>query len=129
MGSIAKRDRDAYLAHLLASGRSLNEAAKLARCSRATVARRRADPEFGELLRREVQLIVEEARRHLVANANKATQVLVEISSDRQQKAMSRIAAARSLLEFGLRFTEVIDVNARLRTLESEWAQYREEKT
>ena len=91
------------------------------------MARRRQDPEFIELIEEEVQLLVRQSRQLLVANANKVTAVLVSIAGDTTEKAMSRVAAARSVLEYGMRYSEMIDMKARLAELEAQWRQFREE--
>lgn len=121
----ANHDRDVLLAHLLAGGKSLSEAARLAKVSRSTVARRRKDPEFVALIEQEVEALVGESRRQLVSHANTVTAVLVSIAGDKSEKATSRVAACRSVLEYGLRFSEMVDVKSRLSSLEEAWTTFK----
>ena len=125
MAAKTNRDRDAYVAHLLAGGSSVSAAAKLSGLSRATIARRMHDDEFRELLRNEVALLVEAGRRHLLADAASVRGVLAKIANDDEERAMPRIAAIRAILEYGLKYTELADVKVRLESLEDQWREFK----
>lgn len=95
-----KRDAvNEALIRALLGGSTWPEAAEQAGCSRATVARRMADPEFrGELTRRQADAR-NEVERRLVAVATSAVDTLTTILSDDSQPAAARVMAARTVLD------------------------------
>ena len=59
--------------------------------------------------------MIEDAAAQAKQSLNPALSCLREIVEDGAETATARIQAARSLLEYGLRLTEIVDI---LRTLE-----------
>ena len=54
--------------------------------------------------------MVDDAAADLKRTLSPAVKALREIVSDEEQSASARISAARSLLEFGLRYSEFTDI-------------------
>lgn len=77
-----------------------------------------AKPEFKEELREHRQKVVEASCTALQTNMGKATDVLVEIMHDETQPARDRVAAARSIIEFGIESAKFVDILPRLEALE-----------
>ena len=74
-----------------------------------------ADPEFQKEYKAAFSQLVTDATRQAQKSLSPALSALREIVEDDEESAGSRIAAARSLLEYGLRLTEFNDI---LRDLE-----------
>lgn len=64
--------------------------------------------------------LVADARMRGQQLLSPAMETLAEICSDTDAKATDRIAAARSILEWGIRLTEFSDIEERLEALERE---------
>ena len=77
-----------------------------------------AKAEFKEELREHRQKVVEASCTALQTNMGKATDVLVEIMHDETQPARDRVAAARSIIEFGIESAKFVDILPRLEALE-----------
>lgn len=91
------------------------QAAQAAGVNVKTLRRYLEDPEFQSEYRRAITSLVDDAASQAKQSLNPALACLREIVEDDEQGAFARIQAARSLLEFGLRLTEITDI---LRTLE-----------
>lgn len=74
-----------------------------------------ADPEFQVEYKKAFQALVTEATRQAQQALSPAISALQSIVEDEDESSSSRIAAARALLEYGLRLTEFNDI---LRELE-----------
>lgn len=79
-----------------------------------------ADEEFTKAYRDACREMVESATRQAQQSLNSAISTLREICEDEEAAAGSRISAARTILEFGLRMTELWDVLATLAKIEAE---------
>ena len=86
------------------------EAALYAGISESTLRRFLADPAFQKELRRAYADMVDDAARDLKRAMSPAVKALVDIVTDPEQNANAKNAAARSLLEYGLRYSEFNDV-------------------
>lgn len=75
-----------------------------------------ADPEFQQAYKRAFAELVTEATRQAQRALSPALSALRSIVEDETENSSTRIAAARSLLEYGLRLTEFNDI---LRDLEA----------
>lgn len=75
-----------------------------------------SDPEFQQAYKRAFSELVTDATRQAQQALSPAISALRDIVEDSEEAASSRIAAARSLLEYGLRLTEFSDI---LRDLEA----------
>lgn len=102
-------------------------AARAAGIGLTTLKRYLADPEFMAEYRAAVSGLLDDATRESQQALSPALSTLREITTDSEAPATARIAAARSLLEYALRLTEVNDILDQLRELE-EWRAESEEK-
>ena len=94
------------------------EAAKKAGMTDRTIRNYLANPDFAaELMRRKRQLVAD-ATRQMQANYQAAINALREVLDDQEAPPAARISAARAVLEFGIRFTELSDVLPRLEAVE-----------
>ncbi|CAH0535535.1 hypothetical protein [Oscillospiraceae bacterium] len=76
------------------------------------------EPEFQTAYQEAVTKLLEEASVQAKQGLSPALSCLREIVEDRKTAATARIQAARSLLEYGLRLTETVDVMKQLNELE-----------
>lgn len=102
------RQRKAIQGLLLCSTKK--EAAAFAGIGESTLRSYLADPEFQAELRKGFAAMVDDAAADLKRTLSPAVKALREIVSDEEQSASARISAARSLLEFGLRYSEFADI-------------------
>lgn len=86
------------------------EAARAAGIDPATLRRYLSDKEFLEYYREAVRGLVEDATRQAQQAMNPALSTLTEIATDSKAGHAARVSASRSLLEFGLRLTEINDI-------------------
>jgi len=85
------------------------------------------EPEFQAAYQEAVTKLLEEASVQARQGLNPALSCLREIVEDRKTAATARIQAARSLLEYGLRLTETVDIMKQLNELEK-WKMESEER-
>ena len=90
------------------------EAARLAGVDTKTVYRYLQDPEFQAEYRKAVDGVIGQATKEAQAALSPAIQTLREIMQDVTAGSMPRISAARALLEFGLRLTEIVDILSKI---------------
>ncbi len=69
-----------------------------------------ADPEFQREYAKAFQSLVDDATREAQGALSPAISVLRTIALDEEENSTARIAACRSLLEYGLRLTEFNDI-------------------
>lgn len=93
-------------------------AAQAAGVNETTVRRYLSDPVFQKEYRAAFSQLVTDATRQSQKALSPALSALREIVEDNQESSGSRIAAARSLLEYGLRLTEFTDILEQLAELE-----------
>lgn len=86
------------------------EAAKAAGISEVTLRKYLADEEFQAEYRKAFTGLVTEATRQAQKALSPALSALSDIVKDDEENSSARIAAARSLLEYGLRLTEFSDI-------------------
>lgn len=91
-------------------------AAKQAGITSRTLREYLANPEFQEAYKKAFGQLVTDATRQVQKSLSPAISALDSIVKDENESAGSRISAARSLLEYGLRLTEFNDI---LKTLEA----------
>ena len=77
-----------------------------------------ADPEFYEAYQQAHARLVEDATQRMQRGLNSAVDTLQEIATDQDAGKTARVAAARSLLEQALRYTELSDLLGRIAKLE-----------
>ena len=86
------------------------EAAIYAGISESSLRRFLAEPEFQAELRKAFARMVDDAANDLKRTLSPAIQALQSIVADEEQSASARISAARSLLEYSLRYSEFSDI-------------------
>lgn len=111
------KNQEKALAALLSSDTQAEAAAKIGVTAR-TLRSYLADPAFFAEYQRMRRQVVSDATRQIQSSLHSAIQALLNIVEDENTSAPARISAARSILEYGLRFTEVTDVLTRLEDLE-----------
>lgn len=97
--------------------RTQKEAAAMAGIRDSTLRNYLHDPEFAAEFRRASAALVDDATQQLKQALPLAVQRLISIIQNDNETSKSHIAAARAILEYGLRFTEFNDI---LRELEDE---------
>lgn len=86
------------------------EAAKAAGITPRTMTAYLADPNFQREYKKAYGELVTDAARQAQQSLNPALAALRSIVDDPNQNGNTRIAAARALLEYGLRLTEINDI-------------------
>lgn len=86
------------------------EAAREAGIAESTLRSYLADLEFQAELRKAFARMVDDAANDLKRTLSPAIQALQSIVADEEQSASARISAARSLLEYSLRYSEFSDI-------------------
>ena len=84
----------------------------------STLKRYLADPDFQAEYQKAMSKLIEGAATQAKQSLSPALSCLREIVNDGKKSDMARIQAARSLLEYGLRLTEVYDLSQRIDRLE-----------
>ena len=97
---------------------TLEEAAKFAHVSSTTLWRWQQDPGFQAECQRARRQSMGRAMAQLQQASFTAVKTLKEIMEDPKASASARVMAARTVLEMGLRATEVDDFGSRLSALE-----------
>lgn len=86
------------------------DAAKAAGITSRTMTSYLADPNFQREYKKAYGELVTDATRQAQQSLNPALAALRSIVDDPNQNGNTRIAAARALLEYGLRLTEISDI-------------------
>jgi len=86
------------------------KAAWVAGIGLTTLKRYLEDAEFQAAYQKAIAGLVEDAAAQAKQSLNPALSCLREIVEDGEETATARIQAARSLLEYGLRLTEIVDI-------------------
>lgn len=103
----------------LMTNRTVESAAKAAGVSSKTVRRYLQDPEFLASYQSAVDGVMERATKQLQGSLTAAIERLGRIVRNDNDSSQAHIAAARALLDFTLRFTELNDVLTKLEQLEA----------
>ncbi len=112
-----KRRADEKLLLTLACGATVENAARAAGLSTATVYRRLAEPDFRQRLQQLRTDMVSRAAATLTAAGTEAVKTLLALQQASIPAAV-RLGAARSILELGIKLREVADLEERLAALE-----------
>ena len=110
-------DRDDIAAAALATGKTWDEAAAAAGCSRSTIARLERNPEFRKRVSDIRARIVDQAVSVLVTSLADAFAQIALISSD-GDKEENRLRASGMIAELLLRFRREGDLEERMRRIE-----------
>ena len=101
----------------LLTNKTKQEAARAAGIAPRTMTLYLSDPEFQMAYSAAFKNLVTDATREAQATLSPAICVLKSIMEDEEENSSARIAAARSLLEYGLRLTEFNDILQELQTI------------
>ncbi len=112
-----RRKADEIFMLALACGATVEAAAQKAGISRATAYRRLQDPEFRSRLQEVRSDMVNRAAGTLTAASTEAIKTLLSLQQPAVPPA-TRLGAARSILEIGIKMREVADIDERLKALE-----------
>jgi len=102
----------------LAAGQNVTQAAVTAGVGRRTAARYHQDPSVRAALAAAQSDALGQVTRRAVAEMVKALDTLAGIMANERASPSARVAAARAVLESGLRFTELCDLARRVDDLE-----------
>lgn len=97
-----KRHRDEVIISALVGGASYSEAARVGRVSRATVARRMAEPAFLSRVLEEREQMIDRVRGLLVDGSLAAARSILHLAQDAGSESV-RMAAASRVLDLALR--------------------------
>lgn len=98
--------------------KSRTDAARVCGLSTKTLQGYEKLPEFAEALERGRREALADAAHRMAAGYSDTVDALQAIVQDGAAADPARVAAARALLEYGLKFAELTDVNKRLDRLE-----------
>ena len=90
--------------------RTRAEAAKAAGIGESTLREYMKDPEFSAAYKHAAACIMDGATRQLQQNLTAAIDRLAQIVADDEENSMAQISASKTLLDYGLRFTEFNDI-------------------
>ena len=113
-----RRNADHLFLNALACGATIENAAASAGIGQTTAYRRLKEPEFQEQLRKTKAEMVGRTAAMLTAAAREAVRTLVTLMKD-SSPAPSRLGAARTILELGVRLRESAELEERIAVLES----------
>lgn len=113
---ITPRKEKALQALLVSRTRA--EAAKAAGIGESTLREYMKDPEFSTAYKQAASELLNSATMQLRQNLTAAIDRLGQIVTDDAEASPAQISAARTLLDFNLKFTELTDVLDRLTELE-----------
>ena len=119
---MAKRINDEEIILALLTSPTLEMAARQCRLSVRQLYERRQDPTFVDKLRQAQTEALENTTRFLQAATGTAARVLAEIAESPGRPAQVRISAAKSILDMAVRYTETVDLQARLDALERQFS-------
>jgi hypothetical protein len=116
-----RQNADEMLLMALACGATVEAAAQKAGVSRGTANRRLNDPDFRQRLQEVRSEMVQRTAGMLTAAAGEAVKTLLDLQKNTVPHA-SRLGAARSVLEIGIKMRESADLEARLAAVEAQLA-------
>jgi len=96
----------------------LQKACEQAKVSKTTLWRWLKTPAFQSHYREARRQLVETTFAHIQRNGERASKVLIEIAESKDAPAASRVAAARAILEQGVKGVETLDIAERIEKLE-----------
>lgn len=110
---------DAKILAALLTARSVPEAAKVAKVSERTIYNRLADDSFRAAYVQQRREALNMACKCLQSALVDAVEVLSSTMRDTEAAPQHRITAARSVLDYGVKLTELTDLAARVEALEA----------
>lgn len=113
-----KKNDEKLLTALLTTS-TINSAAEKAGVTEKTIRNRLADPDFRAEYDQRRRSMVDNACKTLQLAMTGASAILGNIAKDQSVSPAARISAARSVLEYGYKLTELTDLAARVAALEA----------
>jgi len=107
------------MAALLTSG-TRREAARKAHVSESTIYNYLQDPVFSEEYENRRKQLITDASDQIQRGLAPAISTLREIAEDVKASKNARVAAARALIEYGIRLAEITDIYKRIDRLEEQ---------
>ena len=114
--------RESAFVRALIDGSTIDEASKVVDICGRTGRRWRQRPAVVAVLREHSRASVAQATAVLASGATKAALSLVAIADDKRKASAPVVQAARAVLEFASKGTELADIEERLTTLEQQIA-------
>lgn len=111
------KNKEKAMAALLSSDTQTEAAAKCGITDRA-LRQYLADPDFKAEYQAKKKSLVSEATRQIQSSYHSAIKALRDVVESKTSSESARISAARALLEYGLKFTEVSEILKRIEALE-----------
>src|SRR6516165_2675490 len=118
MARTQRKQADRALLQALACGATVESAARKAGVGERTAYRRLADPTFAEQLRRLRADMVERTAGLLTGAGMGSVKTLVDLQNDVAVPPGVRRRSARDVLEMGLKFREIAELEQRLAAIE-----------
>jgi hypothetical protein len=115
---LSRKKEQAIIALLEAP--TVKEAAEMVKINPATLYKWMALPEFEEAYRKARHRAMGEAIARLQQASSKAVATLWDVMGDQEATPASRVTAARTVLELGMRGTEIEVIEVRLKQLEEQ---------
>ena len=113
---LSPNQRKALAALLVCKSRA--EASRQCGLGLRTIQDYEKQPEFAEALERGRRELLADSAHRMAAGYTQTVDTLQEIVENPNTPDASRVAAARALLDYGLKFAELTDINKRLDRLE-----------
>ena len=113
------KNNDEKILSALIATKTIGAAAVAAGVSERTIYSRLADDDFRAEYERRQNMTLDAACKALQAAMTDATDVLTSIMKEASTSPAARISAARSVLEYGYKLTELTDLAARVAALEA----------
>lgn len=113
------KPNDEKILSALVATHTITEAARIAGVSERTIYARLADDDFRAEYDKRRRETLDHACKRLQTALTDAVDVLTSIMQDGRINASNRITAARSVLEYGVKLTELTDLAARVAALET----------
>ena len=117
--NLQMKANDEKILSALIAHKTIGEAARVAGVSERTIYSRLADDDFRAEYEARQKCTLDNACKALQSALTDAVDVLKAIMNDTDTSPGSRITAARSVLEYGVKLTELTDLAARVAALEA----------
>lgn len=113
------KNNDEKILSALIATKTISAAATAAGVSERTIYSRLADDDFRAEYERRQSMTLDAACKALQESMTDAVDVLTDIMKETRASAANRISAARSVLDYGVKLTELTDLAARVAALEA----------
>lgn len=117
-----KNSKEAQALAALVSSSTVRQASAASGIPERTLWRLLEKPDFSARLEQEKEKLISTASDSLKAKVHAATRAIADVMEDADAPAAARITAAKTILEYALRYAEMADVIHRLDELERQMA-------